>query len=96
MIDAVDIEKSHEDPHNLHNKNIVVENSVKSVENNQSVETTGSDCRQTGLEVDNRNRNENRSHITHESMVRIGVVEDGLQHLEKSMELKNCLVFHFQ
>ncbi|GKF35143.1 hypothetical protein Tco_0108343, partial [Tanacetum coccineum] len=38
--------------------------------------------RQTGLEVDNRNRNENRSHITHESMARIGIVEDGLQHLE--------------
>ncbi|GJX28699.1 hypothetical protein Tco_0236778 [Tanacetum coccineum] len=42
----------------------------------------GPDCRQTGLEVDNRNCNENRSHITHESMVRIVVVEDGLQHLE--------------
>ncbi|GKA28236.1 hypothetical protein Tco_0714404 [Tanacetum coccineum] len=28
----------------------------------------GPDCRQTGLEVDNRNCNENRSHITHESM----------------------------
>ncbi|GJW05382.1 hypothetical protein Tco_1564238 [Tanacetum coccineum] len=41
----------------------------------------GPDCRQTGLEADNRNRNENRSHITHESMVRIGIVEDGLQPL---------------
>ncbi|GJR23780.1 hypothetical protein Tco_0972307 [Tanacetum coccineum] len=36
----------------------------------------------TGLEVDNRNRNENRSHITHESVVRTVIVEDGLQHLE--------------
>ncbi|GJU68662.1 hypothetical protein Tco_1254921 [Tanacetum coccineum] len=29
----------------------------------------GPDCRQTGLEVDNRNCNESRSHIIHESMV---------------------------
>ncbi|GJW54232.1 hypothetical protein Tco_0098317 [Tanacetum coccineum] len=43
--------------------------------------------RQTGLEVDNRNRNENRSHITHKSMARIGIVEDGLQHLENRMEV---------
>ncbi|GJU30268.1 putative reverse transcriptase domain-containing protein [Tanacetum coccineum] len=43
----------------------------------------GPDCSTNGgLEVDNRNRNENRSHITHKSMARIGIVEDGLQHLE--------------
>ncbi|GJR87861.1 hypothetical protein Tco_0211872 [Tanacetum coccineum] len=71
-----DIEKSREDPRNLYNKDIVVENLVKFVEDNQSFDrNTGPDCRQTGLEVDNRNRNENRSHITHKSMVRIGVVE---------------------
>ncbi|GJZ31578.1 putative reverse transcriptase domain-containing protein, partial [Tanacetum coccineum] len=34
---SVDIEKSHEDPHNLHNKNIVMENSVKFMENNSFI-----------------------------------------------------------
>ncbi|GKC43342.1 hypothetical protein Tco_1061064, partial [Tanacetum coccineum] len=31
--------------------------------------------RQTGLEVENRNHNGHRSHITHKSMAQIGVVE---------------------
>ncbi|GJW11803.1 putative reverse transcriptase domain-containing protein [Tanacetum coccineum] len=35
----------------------------------------GPDCRQTGLEVDNHNHDGHRSHITHKSMARIGVVE---------------------
>ncbi|GJY44372.1 putative reverse transcriptase domain-containing protein [Tanacetum coccineum] len=80
---SVDIEKSHEDPHSSHNKDIVVENLVKFVENNQSFDwNTGPDCRQTGLEVDNHSHDGHRSHITHKSMARIGVVEGGLQNLE--------------
>ncbi|GJU08482.1 hypothetical protein Tco_1124912 [Tanacetum coccineum] len=59
-----------------HSKNFAHDNSL------HSLVDIGPDCRQTGLEADNRNRNENRSHVSHKSMVRIVVVEDGLQHLE--------------
>ncbi|GKA49733.1 hypothetical protein Tco_0742806 [Tanacetum coccineum] len=56
---------------------MLMNNSLHSLVNNE---------RQTGLEVDNRNRSENRSHITHKSMARIGIVEDGLQHYGESLE----------
>ncbi|GKE75849.1 hypothetical protein Tco_1537890 [Tanacetum coccineum] len=79
----VDIEKSREDPYNLHNKEIVVENSVKFVDNNQSFDwNTGPDYRQTGLEVDNRNHDGHRSYKTHKSMARIRVVEVGMKNRE--------------
>ncbi|GKF18772.1 hypothetical protein Tco_0063690, partial [Tanacetum coccineum] len=72
-------EKSREDPHNLHNKDIAVENSVKFVENNKSFDwNTGLDCRQTGLEVDNHSHDGHRSHITRKNMAHIRVVEGGL------------------
>ncbi|GKA29122.1 hypothetical protein Tco_0715367 [Tanacetum coccineum] len=56
----------------------------------------GPDCRQTGLEVDNRNRNENRSHLTHKSMARIGIVEDALQHLENRFEIIKFAVENYK
>ncbi|GKC67000.1 hypothetical protein Tco_1099598 [Tanacetum coccineum] len=83
-----DIEKSREDPRNLYNKDIVVENLVKFVEDNQSFDrNTGPDCRQTGLEVDNRNRNENRSHITHKSMF-----DSKMDKLDQKVTLLNLIV----
>ncbi|GJT54115.1 hypothetical protein Tco_0989169 [Tanacetum coccineum] len=72
-----------------HSKNFAPDNSLQSLvdigrfhEVPRNFHNKGPDCKQTGLEVDNRNCNENRAHITHESVVRAVVVEDGLQHLE--------------
>ncbi|GJY79508.1 hypothetical protein Tco_0485309 [Tanacetum coccineum] len=69
-----------------------MENSVKFMENNQSLDwNTGPDCRQMGLEVDNHSHDRHRSHITHKSMAHIGVMEGGLQNLENSSSLSICI-----
>ena len=74
---SVDIQKSHEDPRNSHNRDNWENNFHQS-----------SDCntvpahRQAGPVVDNQNRNENHSHNTRMSRIRIGAVEVGRKHPE--------------
>ncbi|GJT22792.1 hypothetical protein Tco_1427844 [Tanacetum coccineum] len=72
-------------------KDIVVENSVKFVESNQCF-----DCKHGVPDLDkwtcgviNSNRNEIRSNIILCVSVRIGIVEDGLQHI------RGCLTIWF-
>ncbi|GJU76354.1 hypothetical protein Tco_1273424 [Tanacetum coccineum] len=66
---SVEIHKSYEDPHNLHNNDIVVDDSVKFVGTHHSFDrNTVPDYRQTGLEVDNRNHNGHHSHKTHNTI----------------------------
>ncbi|GKD36944.1 hypothetical protein Tco_1257151, partial [Tanacetum coccineum] len=65
----------------------------KFVENHQSCDLNmGPDCRQTGLEVDNRNHNDHRSHITHKNTSGTGVVEGSRKDFEnhrKNSDLDN-------
>ncbi|GKC60195.1 hypothetical protein Tco_1087793 [Tanacetum coccineum] len=76
---------SHEGLHNGYNKDIVEENSVNFVDNNFHYSF---DCstvpahRQAGTVANNHSHSENRSHISHTSLIRTGVVEGSRKDFE--------------